>query len=207
MADVTGPTLALAIDARRAQVGADQFDAAIRDIERAGHRADRSVRGVEGSFDRLVAGARKANVGLQAFAGGLIGGVLGNAATMALARLTQMPGQILAIADAAQKTKNSLALVLGGSAEAAKAFNRLQDIAIETGADLGGLGDVFFRVASAGKEMGLSTPEVLKATESLSKYLAVAGGGRDLLQLGQAFGSARVQMEEWASLRWRSAGR
>lgn len=197
---MTGPTLALGIDARAAFTGARDFETAVGGIERAGGRADRAVRGVEGSFDRIVGGAKRASVGIQAFAGGLIGGIAGNAAMIAIGRLTQLPAQIAAIADAATRSRNSLALVLGSSQEAAQAFARLQNIAIATGADVGELSDIFFRTASAGKELGLSTPQVLQATESLTKFLSVAGGGRDLLQLGQAFGSARVQMEEFGSL-------
>jgi hypothetical protein len=78
-----GPTLALRIDARGAQTGAAEFDAAGRRIDQAGARIDRSLRGIDGSFDRLKASASSAGTSMAAFAGGLVGGLASNVAYMA----------------------------------------------------------------------------------------------------------------------------
>jgi tape measure domain-containing protein len=192
---VIGPTLALRIDATGARSGASEFESATRRIDAAGAHVSRSLEGVHGSFDRLKASASSARTAMAAFAGGNVG-------AMALATLSQIPGRMVAIADAATKIRNSLTLVLGSSQDAADVFARLQNISIETGSSLEGLSDLFFRTSAAAKDLGLSREQLLGLVDTLAKLNSISGqtgqgAAAGMVQLGQALASANVQAEEW----------
>lgn len=160
---------------------------------------------VKGGVQDLGSGATTASQRLTAFSAGLLGGLAGGLAVQALSTLKQLPEQLMVTADRATAAKNQLALVTGSTTSAAEAFKGLQNISIETGAEMSSLAETFFRVQGAAKDLGLSAPQVLNLVESLSKLNAVAaasgpGAAGAMLQLSQAMSSSTVQVQEWYSV-------
>ena len=113
--------------------------------------------------------------------------------------------EIINYADGITNLKNKL-LTLNPNAEAvAKQFDRIRQIAIASRADLDGVGDLYFRIARAQGELGITSEETAQIVESVSKAITASGlsaqeAAGPLLQLGQALQSGRFQGDELRSI-------
>jgi len=101
--------------------------------------------------------------------------------------------------------KNKL-LTLNPSAEAVnEQFQRIKQIAVDSRSDLDGVGDLYFRIARAQDELGISSEQTATIVESVSKAITASGLSAQeaqgpLLQLGQALQSGRFQGDELRSI-------
>lgn len=114
-------------------------------------------------------------------------------------------GAIVNFADSVTNLKNRLLLLSDSQAQANAQFNALVAIATEARTDLSATGDLYFRIARATKELGISQAEAAQITESLAKAMTSSGlsaaeSSGPLLQLGQALQSGVFQGDELRSI-------
>lgn len=132
-----------------------------------------------------------------------VGSKLGGA--LALAGIGVSTQQVLQYADAWTKAQNSLKVAGLSGAALASTLDAIYAAAQRQGAPLEALTTLYGRLAQSQKELGASTPELIRFTEDVATALRVAGTSPEeasgaLLQLAQALGSARVQAEEFNSV-------
>lgn len=113
--------------------------------------------------------------------------------------------QIVSFADSITNLQNKLSLVSKSTADTQRQFKALAAIAIEARTDLTATGDLYFRIARASRELGISQQEAAQITESLAKAMTASGlsaaeSAGPLLQLGQALQSGRFQGDELRSI-------
>lgn len=143
-------------------------------------QATTALRGMKSQVD-LLSGA------LQA-----LGGVL------ALRSLAQF-------ADSITNVRNRLNQLVPTQQEVNQSFQALAAIAITARAPLESVSDLYFRIAKASKELGISQQEAATITESVAKAISASGisaaeASGPLLQLGQALQSGRFQGDELRSI-------
>jgi len=113
--------------------------------------------------------------------------------------------QIIKYADGITNLKNKLLTLNPNAAAVAEQFDRIRQIAINSRADLDGVGDLYFRIARAQTELGITGEETAQIVESVSKAITASGLSAQeaqgpLLQLGQALQSGRFQGDELRSI-------
>ena len=108
-------------------------------------------------------------------------------------------------ADGVTNLQNKLALVTQEGQSTAQMFNIVAKSAIQLGAPMKDVGDLFFRVANNTKDLGLRQTEQIKITETLIKGFQLTGatagevaGG--VVQLGQAFAVGVLRGDELNSV-------
>lgn len=170
-------------------------------IAMAGQSAARAAVGI----NTLRGAFMSANTVVGGFVAGLAGGAAFAGINLLVNALASIPRQFVAVTDASTSARNALTLVLGSAEQASIQFDRLRDISIETGTDISSLRDIFFRVAAAARDLGLSEEQMNALTASVSRLNVAAaaagpGAAAAMMQLGQAMASGRVQAEEWNSI-------
>lgn len=173
-----------------------QLSAEIKGYERALNRAqgitNQRARQIESRFaqmnSRLVSSYNGLAAGAaKAFA--LIGGAQG----------------FRQLSDSATKIDNSLK-VAGLSGQALEAvYQKLAKSALDNGAPLETLVELYSRVSLVQAELGVSSEQVATLSENVAKALRLTGADAQtasgaLLQLAQTLGGGKVQMEEYGSL-------
>ena len=114
-------------------------------------------------------------------------------------------GAIIGFADSVTNLRNRLMLLSESQAQANAQFQALVAISTEARTDLSATGDLYFRIARATKELGISQAEAAQITESLAKAMTSSGlsaaeSAGPLLQLGQALQSGVFQGDELRSI-------
>jgi lambda family phage tail tape measure protein len=140
-------------------------------------------------------GARSSIGSLEKSLGGL-----GRAAIGAFA-----VGEIVAFGDSIVGLQNKFRSLTSDQALAASMFKDVANIAGAARQPLQETGDLYFRIARAAKELGISQQETSDITESLAKSMSMTGMSAQesagaLLQLGQALQSGRFQGDELRSV-------
>ena len=130
-------------------------------------------------------------------------GSLRNAFQLTLAGISV--GSIVRFSDEITSLKNRLMLLSDSQEQANTQFKAISAIAIAARADVGAVGDLYFRVARNAKELGISQAEAGQITESLAKAMSASGlsakeSAGPLLQLGQALQSGVFQGDELRSI-------
>jgi tape measure domain-containing protein len=114
-------------------------------------------------------------------------------------------GEIVAFGDSIVGLQNKLRSLTGDQALVSGMFNDITRIAGAARAPLQETGDLYFRIARAAKELGISQQQTSDITESLAKSMSMTGATAQetsgaLLQLGQALQSGRFQGDELRSV-------
>lgn len=135
--------------------------------------------------------ANSAISGLTAALGGL-------AAAFSVREITQF-------ADSITSVKNRLLTLTPDIANVERQFKALAAIAIEARTPLEATSDLYFRIARASRELGISQKEAADITSSVAKAISSSGmsaqeAAGPLLQLGQALQSGRFQGDELRSI-------
>lgn len=112
---------------------------------------------------------------------------------------------IAQFSDSITNLQNRLRLLSDSQAEAATAFKAVAGIAISARTDLAATGDLYFRIARAADQLGISQREAAQITESVAKAISASGlsaseSAGPLLQLGQALQSGTFQGDELRSI-------
>ena len=113
--------------------------------------------------------------------------------------------EIVQFGDNITNLKNKLLTLNPNAQEVALQFDRIRQIAIDSRSDLDGVGDLYFRIARAQGELGITSEETASIVESVSKAITASGLSAQeaqgpLLQLGQALQSGRFQGDELRSI-------
>jgi tape measure domain-containing protein len=113
--------------------------------------------------------------------------------------------EIIQFGDSITNLKNKLLTLNPNAQEVALQFDRIRKIAIDSRSDLDGVGDLYFRIARAQDELGITSEETATIVESVSKAITASGLSAQeaqgpLLQLGQALQSGRFQGDELRSI-------
>ena len=108
-------------------------------------------------------------------------------------------------ADSVTNVQNKLALVTQEGQSSAQMFQIVAKSAIQLGAPLKDVGDLFFRVANNTKDLGLRQTEQIKITETLIKGFQLTGASAGevaggVVQLGQAFAIGVLRGDELNSV-------
>lgn len=201
MTTIAGPVLGLAIDASAARRGAQEFAEACERARSAGSRASGGVDDLGRNFGKLPSQISPANAALTGFFAGFTASITNRAIDF----LVSLAGQVIETGDAYQRLDARLTMVTGSMAEGARAHADLYAMSQRLGVGFQATGGFFTRIASQSKELGLSYEDLLKVTESLEGAFKVGGASaeetsRAMMQLGQAFGSGKLQGEEFRSV-------
>ena len=114
-------------------------------------------------------------------------------------------GEIVAFGDSIVGLQNKLRSLTGDQGLVNGMFNDITRIAGAARAPLQETGDLYFRIARAAKDLGISQQQTSDITESLAKSMSMTGATAQetsgaLLQLGQALQSGRFQGDELRSV-------
>jgi lambda family phage tail tape measure protein len=140
-------------------------------------------------------GARSSIASLQKAFGGLGSTIAGGFAL----------GGIIQFTDSIINLQNKLRSLTGNQELATSMFNDITRVATAARAPLQETGDLYFRIARAARDLGISQQETSDITESLAKSMSMTGATAQetsgaLLQLGQALQSGRFQGDELRSV-------
>lgn len=112
---------------------------------------------------------------------------------------------VIKLADSYTSLNNKLKVVTDSSEQANYLMEQIVDVANRSRTSLDATATAFTRFDRALKNMGASQEETLQMTETINKALVVGGAtaqeaSSSLLQLSQAFGSGRLQGDEFRSV-------
>ena len=124
---------------------------------------------------------------------------------LAIGGLASLGKQVLDAADKMQSLHSQLKQVTSGMTDYTHAEKALFEISQRTTASLEATTQAFVSTKRALAEMGVTTNQTLKFTETLNKAMAVGGVNAEsqksaLLQLSQALGSGVLQGDEFRSI-------
>ena len=114
-------------------------------------------------------------------------------------------GNIVAFGDSIVGLQNKLRSLTADQALASSMFNDITRVAGAARAPLQETGDLYFRIARAASDLGITQQQTASITESLAKSMSMTGATAQetsgaLLQLGQALQSGRFQGDELRSV-------
>lgn len=165
-------------------------------MEQAERVAKTSSKSIQTSVQRNIGdGFQSANNSVQEFTSRLV--------SMAAAYATIRTA--ISSADEWTNLGNRIRLVTNGSAEFEAAQSNIVNIARETRQSLSATGELYQRIATNQKELGLSGQEVADVVKTISQSLVISGASAQsaqaaLVQLGQAFASGVLRGEELNSV-------
>jgi tape measure domain-containing protein len=113
--------------------------------------------------------------------------------------------QIADAADAYKNLESRIKLVTGEGANFQAAFDGVQKVALSTNSSLESTGNLFSKIAAAGKALGISQAESLKITETINQAIQLSGASAQasdaaITQLIQALQSGVLRGDEFNSI-------
>ena len=111
---------------------------------------------------------------------------------------------ILRTNDALNMSIAKIGVITGDTKNASKNFKELLDISAQTGSEIGVIEEIFNRLSMGKEGLGATTEQIIDFTSAIAKMSAFSEGGPAqqgaLRQLGQMFGGAYIQAQEWNSI-------
>lgn len=167
-------------------------DSALRKFERVrpnGGRAPANVPGMP-TPERI-----NQTTGALGRLGGVVRGLIAGFSILSAAR----------IADEWAGVEGRVGLVTDGVDEQKRALDGLFEVAQRTGQSYAGIAGVFQGIARNGKELGLTTDQAVKLSETIGTAMTIGGGSAQsqqaaLTQLSQALGTGTLRGEELNSI-------
>lgn len=165
-------------------------------MEQAERVAKASSKSIQTSVQKNIGdGFRSANNSVQEFTGRLV----------SMAAAYTVVRTAISSADEWTNLGNRIKLVTNGSAEFEAAQSNIVSIARETRQSLAATGELYQRIATNQKELGLTGQEVADVVKTISKTLVISGTAAAaaqgaLVQLGQAFASGTLRGQELNSV-------
>ena len=161
-------------------------------LAKANGTANRQAKAIEQRFKKMNSGISSSFIGLGRGVAAAIGG-------------SYVLHEVNQLSEAAKRIDNALKVAGLSGAELEKVYSSLSDVARRNGAPIESLVQLYGRVATVQKELGVNTEELLGFTNNVSLALRVAGTDAQsasgaLLQLSQALGGGVVRAEEFNSL-------
>lgn len=173
---VTTATLSVEVNARGARTASNDLSL----LARQSSKAEQAVDAVSSRLDRMTK-------------------------LLALGGLASFAKHIINMADTMQSLNSQVKQVTSGIAEYTHAQRALFEISQNTHASLEATTQTFVSTKRALADLGVTTNQTLKFTETLNKAMAVGGVNAEsqksaLLQLSQALGSGVLQGDEFRSI-------
>jgi tape measure domain-containing protein len=127
------------------------------------------------------------------------------AATAAAAAIMGLAAGVVSLSDEYTVLQNKLRTVTDGNDELNDKTEETFALAQRLRSEWGATAQVYGRIRRSTEELGLSEDQVMKITENLTKAIKVSGATANetksvLLQLGQAFGSGKLNGDEFRSV-------
>ena len=181
--------------------GVDKGVASLEALATTGDKVDKSLGKVENTAAK--AGKSISNLG-DSF--GLLKQVaIGFVGTLSAATVIQLGRAFLQTADAVTNIRTQLQLAEGSASEAARSYDALLTIAQRSRGSFTELAGTYAQVRRATSDLGLSSKDTLRITESLAKAITISGASAGaastaLVQLSQGLASGTLSGEELNSV-------
>jgi len=124
---------------------------------------------------------------------------------IAAAGIAKLGTEIIQTADAYQNLQARLTLATGSAESAAVAYQKLLDITRQSHAGIEETANLYAKLSTSTKSLGLDQSQLLAITDTVGKGLRISGAGAQesesaLRQLGQAFASGSLRGDEFNSM-------
>lgn len=202
--------------ATEAGAGTKELSAAQVRVQADSKATAAAIQALEAEYVQAGAAARASAATQTAAAGGVkdglkgVGDQLRTIQTIASAAiggqlLGGLAGQVAETADAYKNLESRIKLVTGEGAAFDTAFAAVFDIAKRTNSELQGTGELFTRISTAGKAIGVGQQEALRLTETINQAVQLSGASAEaskasITQLIQGLQSGALRGDEFNSV-------
>lgn len=134
-----------------------------------------------------------------------IGTMLGNMATQAVEKLSELPSRLVNIAGQYAGIQARLKLLVGDQARVAEMNEAIYQSALRSRGSFEQMADAVTKIGMTAKEAFPDSKQVVPFVEGIQKLFAIGGTGAQqqgdaMLQLTQALGSGKLQGDEFRSI-------
>lgn len=134
-----------------------------------------------------------------------IGTMLGNIATQAVEKVSELPSRLVSIAGQYAGIQARLKLLVGDQARVAEMNEAIYQSALRSRGSFEQMADAVTKIGMTAKEAFPDSKQVVPFVEGIQKLFAIGGTGAQqqgdaMLQLTQALGSGKLQGDEFRSI-------
>lgn len=161
-----------------------------------------SVDTATNALNRFSSSARNA---FNIISGIGIGTMLGNIATQAVEKVSELPSRLVSIAGQYAGIQARLKLLVGDQARVAEMNEDIYQSALRSRGSFEQMADAVTKIGMTAKEAFPDSKQVVPFVEGIQKLFAIGGTGAQqqgdaMLQLTQALGSGKLQGDEFRSI-------
>ena len=194
----SGPLKAMSRNAETATRAIGGVSPALRSIGDSAGSVDTATN----ALSRFSSSARNA-VNIISSIG--IGTMLGNIATQAVEKVSELPSRLVSIAGQYAGIQARLKLLVGDQARVAEMNEAIYQSALRSRGSFEQMADAVTKIGMTAKEAFPDSKQVVPFVEGIQKLFAIGGTGAQqqgdaMLQLTQALGSGKLQGDEFRSI-------
>lgn len=194
----SGPLKAMSRNAETATRAIGGVSPALRSIGDSAGSVDTATN----ALNRFSSSARNA---VNIISGIGIGTMLGNMATQAVEKLSELPSRLVNIAGQYAGIQARLKLLVGDQARVAEMNEAIYQSALRSRGSFEQMADAVTKIGMTAKEAFPDAKQVVPFVEGIQKLFAIGGTGAQqqgdaMLQLTQALGSGKLQGDEFRSI-------
>lgn len=194
----SGPLKAMSRNAETATRAIGGVSPALRSIGDSAGSVDTATN----ALNRFSSSARNA---VNIISGIGIGTMLGNIATQAVEKLSELPSRLVSIAGQYAGIQARLKLLVGDQARVAEMNEAIYQSALRSRGSFEQMADAVTKIGMTAKEAFPDSKQVVPFVEGIQKLFAIGGTGAQqqgdaMLQLTQALGSGKLQGDEFRSI-------
>lgn len=194
----SGPLKAMSRNAETATRAIGGVSPALRSIGDSAGSVDTATN----ALNRFSNSARNA---VNIISGIGIGTMLGNIATQAVEKLSELPSRLVSIAGQYAGIQARLKLLVGDQARVAEMNEAIYQSALRSRGSFEQMADAVTKIGMTAKEAFPDAKQVVPFVEGIQKLFAIGGTGAQqqgdaMLQLTQALGSGKLQGDEFRSI-------
>lgn len=194
----SGPLKAMSRNAETATRAIGGVSPALKSIGDSAGSVDTATN----ALNRFSSSARNA---VNIISGIGIGTMLGNIATQAVEKLSELPSRLASIAGQYAGIQARLKLLVGDQARVAEMNEAIYQSALRSRGSFEQMADAVTKIGMTAKEAFPDSKQVVPFVEGIQKLFAIGGTGAQqqgdaMLQLTQALGSGKLQGDEFRSI-------
>lgn len=194
----SGPLKAMSRNAETATRAISGVSPALRSVGDSAGSVDTATN----ALNRFSSSARNA---VNIISGIGIGTMLGNIATQAVEKLSELPSRLVSIAGQYAGIQARLKLLVGDQARVAEMNEAIYQSALRSRGSFEQMADAVTKIGMTAKEAFPDAKQVVPFVEGIQKLFAIGGTGAQqqgdaMLQLTQALGSGKLQGDEFRSI-------
>lgn len=194
----SGPLKAMSRNAETATRAIGEVSPALRSIGDSAGSVDTAAN----ALNRFSSSARNA---VNIISGIGIGSMLGNIATQAVEKVSELPSRLVSIAGQYAGIQARLKLLVGDQARVAEMNEAIYQSALRSRGSFEQMADAVTKIGMTAKEAFPDAKQVVPFVEGIQKLFAIGGTGAQqqgdaMLQLTQALGSGKLQGDEFRSI-------